>query len=216
MQDVTNSRLVTDNIKLARKNNNPESACEKIRQLELENQVLKDKVKQLEQIAYCDSLTGLSNRELCTEKLNQFIKDQKLKNVSVVFLDLDNLKVINDLLGHSAGDMALCHFSNILAYHCPEEAFVARYGGDEFVVLLPEYDMPLAKEWCESLDNELATPMTMNAQEDPCVQFSSGIYTFCHSKHTGRNTEIVATRVIELADRAMYAAKRAKKQMKVL
>lgn len=216
MKKVTNPRLVTDNTRSVGESTNFDSPVEKIRQLELENQVLKEKVNQLEQIAYCDSLTGLSNRDLCIEQLNQFIKDQKLKNVSVVFLDLDNLKVINDLLGHSAGDMALCHFSNILAYHCPEEAFVARYGGDEFVVLLPEYDMPLAKEWCESLDNELATPMTMNAQEDPCVQFSSGIYTFCHSKHTGRNTEIVATRVIELADRAMYAAKRAKKRMKVL
>ncbi|MBF9002104.1 GGDEF domain-containing protein [Vibrio nitrifigilis] len=212
MQDVTDTRLVTDNIKLARKNNNIESECEKIRQLELENKVLKDKVNQLEQIAYYDSLTGLSNRELCIEKLNQFIEDQKLKNVSVVFLDLDNLKVINDMFGHSAGDMALCHFSNILAYYCPEDAFVARYGGDEFVVLLPEYDMLLAKEWCKSLDNELNTRMTMNEQEDPCVQFSSGIYTFCHSKHTGRNTGIVAKRVIALADRAMYVAKRAKKK----
>lgn len=212
MEDVTNPRLVSDISKSYSKDINTDFDSEKIEQLEAENQTLKQRIKWLEQRVYCDSLTGLSNRELCIERLNEFINDSELKNLSVVFLDLDNLKMINDELGHNAGDMALCHFSNMLAYHSPDQAFVARYGGDEFVVLLPEYDMSLAKEWCDVLHNEFAhDSMAMNDEKEPSVQFSSGIYTFCHSQQTARNTEIVATRVIELADRAMYKAKRAKK-----
>ena len=92
----------------------------------------------INRLAYFDNLTGLPNRGMFLERLHQSLalaaRDGEM--VSLVFLDLDNFKDVNDTLGHSAGDKLLCDVAQRLAGCIRESDILARLGGDEFVVLL--------------------------------------------------------------------------------
>ena len=91
----------------------------------------------IEHNALHDSLTGLPNRRYLDELLNQHAEDGYLGSGSIALLhiDLDRFKQINDTLGHAAGDAMLVHASNILRDNCLKTDFVARIGGDEFVIV---------------------------------------------------------------------------------
>lgn len=98
-------------------------------------------LKELEQSSK-DSLTGLSRREVIPQTFVRLAKtalrnDQKL---FVSFLDVDNFKEYNDILGHNVGDIILQLISNILIKETRSDNFVCRYGGDEFLVLMPAYN----------------------------------------------------------------------------
>jgi diguanylate cyclase (GGDEF)-like protein len=99
----------------------------------------KAKEERLSNLAYHDVLTGLPNRRLLNEHLNQeLIRARRQKTmVAVVFLDIDNLKTVNDSFGHEAGDRLLREVSARIASCTREGDIVARLGGDEFVMVLP-------------------------------------------------------------------------------
>lgn len=91
-------------------------------------------------LAVVDELTGVPNRRRFME--NAAIEEARARRTgrafSILLLDLDNFKAINDGHGHAAGDASLRYFADITSKHLPEEAMFARFGGDEFCVLLPE------------------------------------------------------------------------------
>jgi diguanylate cyclase (GGDEF)-like protein len=95
--------------------------------------------REIQKLAYYDTLTGLPNRTLFFDRLSQAIAQAKRehRNVGVLFLDLDRFKSINDTLGHQAGDMLLKYVARRLRGCVRESDTVARLGGDEFVVVLP-------------------------------------------------------------------------------
>ena len=95
--------------------------------------------KQVEYLAYHDTLTGLPNRSLFSKLLDQSIKQARRseEKLAVMFLDLDHFKYINDTLGHDAGDQLLQDVSSRLKSCLRDSDIVARLGGDEFVVVLP-------------------------------------------------------------------------------
>lgn len=98
----------------------------------------KDTERKLRFFADCDPLTGLSNRRSFIEKLEQQLataKDDTL--ISVVFIDLDQFKAINDIYGHEIGDLLLCEVANRLSLEIDSHEVLCRYGGDEFTLLLP-------------------------------------------------------------------------------
>jgi diguanylate cyclase (GGDEF)-like protein len=97
------------------------------------------KEERLSNLAYHDVLTGLPNRRLLNEHLNQELARARRQKtmVAVVFLDIDNLKTVNDTLGHGAGDRLLQEVSTRIASCTREGDIVARLGGDEFVMVLP-------------------------------------------------------------------------------
>jgi diguanylate cyclase (GGDEF)-like protein len=192
---------------------NEQSLNYTINQLQTENERLKDKIRLLEQRVFFDGLTGLSRRELCLDVLDKLLADPTIQHVSVVFLDLDNLKTINDKLGHDAGDQAICFFSNMLKRHGSQETFVARYGGDEFVVLLPGEDRPQAAIWCDTLANKIGETSCVIAGGSECaIYFSAGVYTFSRSTCNDENApKITASQLIQFADHSMYQIKRNKK-----
>ena len=94
--------------------------------------------KLLEQKAYTDSRTGLPNRSSCKEILNN--KEIIKEPTACIVFDLNNLKFINDTMGHSAGDKLIVNFAALLRSVLPEKDFVGRYGGDEFMVIIHNTD----------------------------------------------------------------------------
>jgi diguanylate cyclase (GGDEF)-like protein/PAS domain S-box-containing protein len=102
--------------------------------------VRKEAERQIYDLAFFDTLTGLANRRLFLDRLTSSIElHQANQNYgAVLYLDLDRFKTINDSLGHGIGDKLLCEVSQRLIEILPVESTCARFGGDEFVVLLPE------------------------------------------------------------------------------
>ena len=94
--------------------------------------------KLLEQRAYTDARTGLPNRSACKEILNN--NEIISSPTACIIFDLNNLKFINDTMGHSAGDRLIVKFAGLLRSVFPEKDFVGRYGGDEFMVVINDTD----------------------------------------------------------------------------
>ena len=90
--------------------------------------------KLLEQRAYTDSHTGLPNKSACEKILNN--KEIIDEPTACIMFDLNNLKTVNDTMGHSAGDQLIMNFARLLRSVIPEEDFVGRYGGDEFMAVI--------------------------------------------------------------------------------
>ena len=88
----------------------------------------------LEQKAFVDAHTGLPNKNACNELLNK--KDIITGSTACIMFDLNNLKTVNDTMGHSAGDQLIMNFSKLLRSVIPEKDFVGRYGGDEFIAVI--------------------------------------------------------------------------------
>ena len=105
------------------------------------NVVLKKK-KHYEKMSMTDSLTNLYNQGFFKKHLLKFFTTAKKHNkiFSLILLDINNFKQINDTYGHSTGDSALKAFSSVISKHIRESDILARYGGDEFVILLPNTD----------------------------------------------------------------------------
>lgn len=160
--------------------------------------------EQLKHDAFHDQLTGLPNRSLLMERLELALKRTKRHpetQLAVLFLDLDNFKVINDSLGHQVGDELLLAISNQLKLVIRETDLAARLGGDEFVVLLEEIsDLAEAIMVAERILEVLQPPITV-AQRELFPSASIGIVTSTQ-KHHYRATELLRD-----ADVAMYWAK---------
>jgi len=169
-------------------------------------QVEEERRKQAETIkhmAYFDSLTGLANRYYLNEWLNSEIERARREDASgaVVFIDLDDLKMVNDTYGHTCGDAIICEAGARIVEEVGKKAFVARVGGDEFVVILSGmYDRVQIGEIAHKISKSLGMK-----QENLGVSFhmtaSIGIAFY---PTDGDTTE----EIIKNADNAMYAAKK--------
>lgn len=160
-------------------------------------------IRQLTQLAYHDSLTGLPNRRLLEERLKQAMTDASRAStgLSVLFLDLNHFKSINDELGHEVGDMVLQMTGTRLLAAVRRGDTVARVGGDEFVVLLQNVDSTVIIESIvNALLETLAVPI-LAGQHQLSVGASIGCARF---PQDGRD---MAT-LLKNADAAMYGAKR--------
>ncbi|HLO27409.1 MAG TPA: diguanylate cyclase, partial [Geobacteraceae bacterium] len=138
--------------------------------IRLERQ-LRQQGEDIRQMAYYDSLTALPNRELFNELLNHALAQAQRHNhdrlLAVLFLDLDRFKVINDTLGHSVGDQLLQAVAHRLKECCRRNRdTVARRGGDEFIILLPDLDTPQeAVRLAQKIIDVFAQPITLPEHE---------------------------------------------------
>ena len=163
---------------------------------------VKKSEKKLYRLAHHDDLTGLPNRLLLIQRLDQAIKYAKRQDqkISVVFMDLDNFKLVNDSLGHTAGDNLLIEVAKKLTDSVREQDTVSRIGGDEFVIILIGIDNPdeTAKIVSELL--KILNDFIELANQTIRVTASMGISVYPHDG-------IDSNTLISNADAAMYRAK---------
>ncbi|MEA1919573.1 MAG: EAL domain-containing protein [Campylobacterota bacterium] len=162
---------------------------------------VKEKEKQIEQLAYYDFLTKLPNRKLFEQEVESYIKSSHYNNTkfAILFLDLDNFKWVNDSLGHHYGDKVLVHVSSLLNAIVSDDAILARIGGDEFVVMTP-YNTPLhISQLATKIIESVRYPILVGKSEVN-VGWSIGISLFPENATTYDT-------LLQSADTAMYKAK---------
>lgn len=170
---------------------------------------LKQAQEKVQRLALHDQLTGLANRELLSERLKHAIArlrrdPESEKTYAVMFFDFDRFKVINDSLGHNIGDALLANIATRLRAHIREVDTAARFGGDEFVVLLDGVDgFEGAAASCQRLLEVFEEPHYLQGHEVVSTA-SIGLVV----GHPGYAT---AEEVLRDADAAMYQAKAAGK-----
>lgn len=155
---------------------------------------------QLQHQALHDPLTGLANRALLTDRIEQALSGAQLHGtgVALLFLDLDRFKSINDSLGHPVGDSVLLGVSRLLRSGVRPGDTVARFGGDEFVILCPECTADQAASLAGRIQSALEDSHIGESVE---VRLSASIGVVVSS------AESTATTLLRDADAAMYAAK---------
>ncbi|WP_372594972.1 diguanylate cyclase domain-containing protein [Actinotalea sp.] len=149
-----------------------------------------------------DSLTGLANRALLTDRLDHALKRMKRHpgRLAVLFLDLDGFKAVNDQHGHAAGDQLLVEVARRLRQVTRDEDTVARFGGDEFVILCdPLPDGVRVEDIAARLVEAMTAPVTTDVGE---VRLSASV-----GAATADDPRLTAAMVLRHADSAMYAAK---------
>ncbi|GEK90599.1 GGDEF domain-containing protein [Alkalibacterium kapii] len=159
---------------------------------------------QLEQSAEKDYLTALPNLKGLSKQLQLLKQKDCLDSLSLIVLDLDFFKNINDTHGHQSGNEILKELGKRLRANLPEDIYIARFGGEEFIVLLPNFSQETALKIAEEIRQLIAdTPfsvsesMQTNTKQEVTVTASLGVAT---STHQGADIE----ELIHLADRAMY------------
>lgn len=154
------------------------------------------------QLAFTDTLTGLYNRRYLLEELDrEFARASRNESfLSLVILDLDGLKAINDRFGHNEGDVVLSRLGRILKRNTRASDVAARWGGDEFVLLAPDTDSQRASIIGERIRCQVERCRLMIAKQEISISVSVGIASY--PAHASRLTEL-----IKRADQAMYNAK---------
>jgi len=172
---------------------------------------MKQNAEQLEQLnaqltdmAHRDALTGLYNHRYFREVLTKEIarSERHSRAFSLLFIDIDHFKNYNDTHGHLAGDELLKRLADILRGYSRASTVVVRYGGEEFVLLVPEADTEAARLLAEKLRGVVEKHPFSGRETQPCgkITLSLGVATFPES---GRD----ATTLIDNADKALYQSK---------
>lgn len=159
-----------------------------------------------------DSLTGLLNRGAFHEQLQELLATTEPDvGVGVVYIDLDGFKPINDRLGHSVGDRVLAEIARRLSAIAPEGSSLARLGGDEFVLACRTSDIDALSAIAEDLTERVGDFVPLRSGEGVTVSASAGV-AFVR----GAQLESVTSHhLVDAADKAMYAAKRAGRSISV-
>lgn len=182
-------------------------ALKDVKQLRAEVGRVQEKARDLEQQVRRDGLTGLFNRMTFDSELaSEFERSERYGwPVSVLFLDLDHFKHINDTFGHSVGDDVLVTVSQQFAQSLRRDTVLARYGGEEFVLLLPGSDTEGSKTVGERLITTLSGSPILEVQGRPLtVTVSAGLATHGDGVRYQSPEELLGA-----ADKALYKAKHA-------
>ena len=168
-------------------------------------------------LARLDHLTGLFNSRYFHIRLEDEIAhaDHNATDLSLLFIDLDHFKEVNDRYGHLAGSWTLREVARLLSENAPPAAVLARYGGDEFVAILPGSDIHRAVQTAEDLRRVIAEATMFDAEAEgeqtaqplPGVRASIGVASYREHLAPGGNQRRRENLLLRLADAAMYRAK---------
>jgi len=185
-------------------------SIQNIRQLKNAQEELEEKSKQLQQalgqathLAQTDDLTQVLNRRSffdAAEKELQRCYELDFP-LAVIVLDIDNFKPINDYYGHSAGDEVLAHLAQICNSHLRKSDILARYGGEEFIALLPETTDNQAAKIAKRMQQAIAKTNLNGLPAGVRITISLGV-----AEKSSQQCSIEY--LVDIADKAMYAAKR--------
>ncbi len=179
------------------------------RAVEEQNQILQETKSQAEYDSLHDALTGLPNRRFLDQRLCEWRDGTREKELALLQIDLDRFKAINDTLGHAAGDFILKHVASVLKENCDPDDFIARIGGDEFIVLR---EADVAREELEFLADQVITELNKPVPyEDDLCRFGASIGIDVGIASMGEDLSDQASdpaRLMMNADIALYRAKR--------
>ncbi len=163
---------------------------------------LEKKNAELERLAFCDTLTGLLNRRAILEKLDEWLRHVRRyrTRLAVAMLDLDHFKLVNDNYGHRVGDRVLADVAAVMRRGIRATDSLGRYGGEEFLLILPNTDATGAALTAERVRACIAgTPMADAQGRAFTMTVSLGVAEYCE----GDDEDMVVSR----ADTALYRAK---------
>lgn len=161
------------------------------------NKRLLQKNKELDDLAYRDALTGLYNRGGMNRTLDQLVNDKQVRGLTGIFIDLDDFKLINDIYGHTAGDLALQNLADYLRQSFPG-AVIGRTGGDEFCVIIAGQ----SPQACEKLFQKV-----MPGERTFCFVGQTIHYTLSGGYADYPSQAKYSAELMEMMDSALYAAK---------
>lgn len=168
------------------------------------NKALQRSRRELRELAHYDTLTGLPNRNLLDDRLNQALAESRRKHteLAVCLLDLDGFKQVNDTQGHKAGDQLLLDVAHTLRGVLRESDTVARWGGDEFIILLS--DLHNQQQLEQALKRILQRIAQITIDQQQHISASIGVSLF----QLDQQDQGLGLRLLKQADDAMYIAKK--------
>lgn len=151
--------------------------------------------------ARTDPLTGLLNRDAILQELDNWLENPEHARIAVLYIDLDRFKIVNDMLGHAAGDRLLVNASQRIAHAVGLEGVIARFGGDEFLVICMTHDDPERPgRLADTILAAFERPFRLDGEEFN-ITTSIGV---AHAPEDG----LASPQLIQCADVAMYDSKR--------
>jgi diguanylate cyclase (GGDEF)-like protein len=175
-------------------------------ELQKANRELAEAFQQWERAAKQDPLTGLANRKALDDYLATTLPrlTTSAANLGLIILDVDRFKEINDTYGHLLGDRALCAVADVLRSHLRDHDLAARFGGDEFLVVLPNVNLPVVQQVAQRLHQAIGQTVIKDGPAQFGLTASLGIS--CGEQIAGDVTYQV---LLQAADRSLYDAKEA-------
>jgi two-component system, cell cycle response regulator len=160
--------------------------------------------RKLERLSIIDGLTGICNHRYFQEKLDEILVSsiEKKKDFTLVLLDLDYFKVVNDTHGHQAGDRVLKKVSEVMQNNITPQDVLARYGGEEFVIIFPESTVEKTMEITMKMSKDIENLEFEAGEKKFKLTISGGISRFSSASPSDKN------QLIHNADMALYRSKR--------
>ncbi len=160
-------------------------------------------LNKLEHMAVHDALTGLANRQTLTDQMEKEVYRASRYGhpLAVLMFDLDHFKQVNDEYGHHAGDLVLKRFAHCLQTQIRETDFAVRFGGEEFMVVLPETPLSEAQLLAERIRSVIAS-LSIDIDGGQAIKITCSVGIASYPEHSNVWQELIV-----LADKALYSAK---------
>ncbi len=191
-------RLAAETLEVSRRS---EVTAARLAETARKTQELRHELAEARRLASTDPLTGLANRRQFDDALRDKLAERRPS--ALIMVDLDHFKAVNDTHGHPVGDQVLCHLAEIMRETAPEGALAARFGGEEFSLLLPCGVLREAVAVAERIRNRLGQCAVQLPQEGPRIAVTASLGLAMAAP--GESPE----QLIARADAALYDAKRA-------
>lgn len=168
---------------------------------------LKRRADTLGKIAYVDPLTQMPNRAACEREVAKYTDTPPGEDVAIFMFDMNSLKQVNDILGHQGGDRIIADFARVLRSEVEGLGFVGRYGGDEFLAILPNGSDELANSYLTRINEKIVAYNLLHINALEKISFAAGYML-------GNLQNMTIDSMINEADRRMYTRKRQMKENK--